>query len=63
MNLKMCKLHSNHLKKLIFLSKYSPNDLKIGCSSTGNLVKLIEKNLEFEDFEHAFEQDEVVETQ
>ncbi len=63
MNLKMSKLHSNHLKKLIFLRKYLPNDLKIGCSSTSNLVELIEKNLEFEDFECAFEQDEVVEMQ
>ncbi len=56
MNLKMCKLQSNHLKKLVFLSKNWPNDLKIGCSSTSNLVKLIEKNLEFENFEQ-FEQD------
>jgi len=63
MNLKMWKLQSNHLKKLVFLSKNWPNDLKIGCNSTSNLVKLIEKNLEFGDFEHAFEQDEVVEMQ
>ncbi len=53
------------MDKLIFVSKNWPNDSKIGCKSLFSLAYFIESdpNLkeEFEEFEGAFEKDEVVE--
>jgi hypothetical protein len=50
---------------LIFVSKNWPNDPRIGCKPPSSLVDFIESDLsfeeEFEEFEGAFERDEVVE--
>ncbi len=47
------------------MSKNWPNDRRIGCKSPSSLADFIESNLhlekKFEDFEKAFERDEVVE--
>jgi hypothetical protein len=60
-----CHLQSKHLNKLIFVSKNWPNDSRIGCKSPSSLVDFIESNLnleeELEEFEGAFQRDEVVE--
>jgi hypothetical protein len=53
------------MDKLIFVSKNWPNDPRIGCKSLSSLVDFIESDFnlekEFEEFEGAFERDEVVE--
>jgi hypothetical protein len=50
---------------LIFVNKNWPNDSKITYKSPYNLVKLLERDInfkkEFEEFEREFEKDEVVE--
>jgi hypothetical protein len=64
-NLRICHLQLEHLDNLIFVSKKWPNDLRVGCKSPSNLVAFIESDLnlekKFEEFERAFERDEVVE--
>jgi hypothetical protein len=49
---------------LIFVNKNWPNDLRVGYKSPSNLIEFIEmdENLEeeLEEFERAFEKDEVV---
>jgi hypothetical protein len=64
-NLKRCRLQSKNLDKLIIVNKNWPNDFRISCKSLSSLVDLIETNLnleeEFEKFESAFEEDEIVE--
>jgi hypothetical protein len=40
-NLKRCHLQTYNLKKLIFVNKNWPNDLRVGCKSPSNFVKLI----------------------
>jgi hypothetical protein len=40
-NLKRCHLQTDNLKKLIFVNKNWPNDLRVGCKSPSNFVKLI----------------------
>jgi len=63
----LIKCHSTtaSLDKLMFVSKNWPKDSKIGCKSLSSLTDFIESdpNLEeeFEEFEGAFEKDEVVE--
>jgi hypothetical protein len=51
------------LDKLIFVSKYWPNDPRIVCKSPSSLTNLIENDLnleeESEEFEKAFEKDKV----
>ncbi len=42
------------------MRKNWPNDLKIDSKPPSNLVELIEKDLNFEEFENSFEQDELV---
>jgi hypothetical protein len=53
------------LDKLIFVSKNWPNDPRIGCKSPSSLADFIEKDFnlekELEEFEGAFERDEVAE--
>jgi hypothetical protein len=53
------------LESLIFVNKIWPNDLKIGCKSSFNVIKLLERDIgleeELEKFEVEFERDEVVE--
>jgi len=53
------------LDKLIFMSKNWPNDSRIGCKSPSNLADFIKNDLnlkeELEEFEGAFERDEIVE--
>jgi hypothetical protein len=45
-----------------FVNKNWPNDLKISCKSLSSLVDLIETNVNLkEEFEGAFERDEVME--
>ncbi len=50
---------------MTFVNKNWPNGLKIGCKSLSSLVDLIETNVnleeELEEFEGAFERDEVLE--
>ncbi len=52
------------LEMLIFVNENWTIDIRIGCNSPTNLMELIETNLDFEEklenFEDAFEQDEVV---
>jgi hypothetical protein len=64
-SLKRCCLQSKSLDKLMFNNKIWPNDPRIGCKSSSRLVDFVETNLnleeELEEFERAFEKDEVVE--
>jgi hypothetical protein len=64
-SLRICHLQLEKLDKLIFVSKNWPNDRRIGCKSPSSLADFIESNInleeKFEDFERAFERDEVVE--
>ncbi len=64
-SLRRCHLQSKNLDKLIFVSKNWPNDPKIGCKSPSSLADFIESDInlkkELEEFECAFERDEVVE--
>jgi hypothetical protein len=53
-------LQLNILERLIFMSKNWPNDPKIDLKPPSNLVEMIEKDLDFEEFESSFEQDEIV---
>lgn len=49
-------LQLNNLDKLIFVNKNWLNDLKVGCSSLSNLIKLIESNdVLDEEYEGKFE--------
>ncbi len=63
-NLKRCCLQIKILKKLIFINKNQPNDLRIGCKSPSNFLEFIEKDVdleeEFKGFECEFERDEVI---
>jgi hypothetical protein len=59
-SIRKCRLQSNFLDKLIFVSKNWPNDPRIGCKSRFNLVDVIENDLNLEEeFEGAFESNEV----
>ncbi len=64
-DLRRCRLQTENLKKLMFVNKNWPNDPKIGCKSSCNLVEFLEKDVdleeELEEFEGEFERDEVVE--
>ncbi len=63
-NLRRCHLQFENLEKLIFVNKNWPNDYKIGCKSPSNLLELIgidaDLEEELEQFEGAFERDEIV---
>jgi hypothetical protein len=58
-------LESENLDKLIFMRKNWPNDLKISCKPFFRLANFIENDLnleeKFEEFEGAFERDEIME--
>jgi hypothetical protein len=61
--LRKCHLQLNNLERLIFVRKNWPNDFRIDSKPPSNLVELIEKDLdfgEFEKFESSFERDELV---
>ncbi len=62
---KECHLKSKNLDKLIFVNTNWPNDPRIGCKSPSSLVELFETHVDlenhFEEFEKAFERDEVME--
>jgi len=64
-NLRSCHLQMDNLNKLIFVNNNWPNAPKIGCIFPSNLVEFIlncnDLEKEFEEFESAFEQDEVLE--
>jgi hypothetical protein len=64
-NLRRCHLQTENLENLIFVNKNWPNDPRIGCKSSSNLVEFIEKDVNLEDelekFEGEFERDEIVE--
>ncbi len=61
-NLRRYCLQLKNLNKLIFVNKNWPNDPKIGCKSSFSLVDLIKTNLNLEEeFERAFERDEILE--
>jgi hypothetical protein len=53
------------LDKLIFVTETWPNDPRIGCKSPFSFANFIENDFnsedEFEEFEGAFEKDEIVE--
>jgi hypothetical protein len=63
-NLRRCHLQLDTLEKLFFVNKNWPNDSKIDCKPHSNLVKMIDKDLDFEEklkkFEGSFERDELV---
>lgn len=53
----MCLLQIDHLKKMIFINKKLPNDLKVGCSKPFNLVGASKIKLKLlEDFDAKFEE-------
>ncbi len=60
-----CCLQTENLEKLIFFNENWPNDLKIHCKSSYNLVEFFENDVDLEEklkeFEGEFEKDEVVE--
>ncbi len=62
---KRCYLHLECLDKLIFVKKNWPNDLRIRCKSHSSLIDIIEIDVnldeELEEFEGAFEMDQVME--
>jgi hypothetical protein len=62
-NIKKYHLQTNNLERLIFMSKYWPNDFRVG-SFPNNLVKLIKANVEWEEeleeFEGSFDRNEIV---
>ncbi len=64
-NFRICKLQTENLENLIFLSKNWPNDSKIECKASSNLVEIIEMDgdleEELEQLEGDFERDEVFE--
>ncbi len=64
-NLRRCHLQTENLEKLIFVNKYWPNDLRIGCKSPSNLVEFLERDVDLEkeldELEGEFEKEEVVE--
>jgi hypothetical protein len=66
-NLRKCCLQTKKFKKLIFVNKNWPNDLRIGCKCPYNLLKFLEKDInskeEFEKFEGEFEKYEIIEVQ
>jgi hypothetical protein len=49
--LRRCHLQLNNLERLIFVRKNWPNDFRIDSKPPFNLVELIEKDLDFEEFE------------
>jgi hypothetical protein len=58
-----CHLQLNNLERLIFVRKKWPDDFRIDSKPPSNLVELIEKDLDFEEFEKlesSFEQDGLV---
>jgi hypothetical protein len=59
-NLRRCDRQLNNLEGLIFMSKNWPNDSRIDFKPPSNLVEMIQKDLDFEEFESSFEQDEIV---
>jgi hypothetical protein len=59
-NLRRCDLQLNNLERLIFMSKNWPNHLRIDFNRPSNLVEMIEKDLNFEEFKSSFEQYEIV---
>jgi hypothetical protein len=61
--LRKCHLQLNNLERLIFVRKNWPNDIRLDSKPRSNLMELIEKDLdfgEFEKFESSFERDELV---
>ncbi len=64
MNLKKCHLQLNNLNKLNFMNTNQPNDLKVGCKSLSNLLKLIGIDVNVENklkkFEGASKRDEMI---
>ncbi len=42
------------------MNKNWPNDLRIDFKPPSNMVEMIEKDFDFEEFESSFEQDEIV---
>jgi hypothetical protein len=40
-NLRKCHLQSKNLENLIFMNKNWPNDARVGCKASNNLVQLI----------------------
>jgi len=62
--LRRCCLLSENLEKLIFVNKNWPNDCRVSCKSSPNLLELIgidvDLEKELEQFEKAFEKNEIV---
>jgi hypothetical protein len=60
-NLRRCHLQLENLEKLFFVSKSWPNDGKVGCKSSSDLVEFIEMDEQLEEelqeFEGEFEQE------
>jgi hypothetical protein len=65
-NFRRCKLQTENLENLIFVSKHWPNDSKVRCKASSNLLEFIEimdgdPEEELEQCEGGFERDEVFE--
>ncbi len=58
-------MQTENLENLIFVSKNWPNDYKVGCKASSNLVEIIEMDGDLEEeseqLEGDFERDEVFE--
>jgi hypothetical protein len=56
--------NKKNLEKLVFVNKNWPNNCRVGCKSLSNLLGLIGIDAHLEDeleqFERAFERDEIV---
>jgi hypothetical protein len=48
-NLRKCRLQTYNLEKLVFVNKKWPNDPRIGCKCSSNLLKFLEKDIHLEE--------------
>jgi hypothetical protein len=48
-NFRRCHLQTENLKKLIFVNKNWPNDLRIGCKSPSNFIKFLEMDIDLKE--------------
>jgi len=49
LTLEDCHLQTENLKKLIFVNKNWPNDLRIGCKSPSNIIKFLEMDIDLKE--------------
>lgn len=56
-NLKRCHLPTKNLKKLIFINKNKPNDLRIKHKFSSNLIESLQRDIDFKKKLENFESD------